>query len=340
MCDYISTQNENQTQSVSKMRAQARSHRFAGEYQDAIQILEKAAEYQTDQENVFCDLGSINFEIKNYDKGEAYFLMVLQIQPENIFALQSLASYYLRNSDYTNAKPLSIKLIEKNKLLDFHITDLYNLARRNNDNDFIEKIKSLDVFQQRSRRKKITKLLTDHQYREAEDIIMNWLDELDDANLKKSRVYSYLIDLKFAQELFSEANAIALDSISKYPNSISLLLKFTKLSMACNNCTQAILLIESKLAEQFFNIELWEALMLLYHHIGDEENEERAFRHIQKIGKYSLGLMYKNSKHNVLVYIKCLESRGDYKQAEYYREIISSHANLISISEDADDLSE
>lgn len=108
-----------------------------GMYMEAIEALEKLHDISELDINQQCDLAKCYMKVKEYEKGRQSFLMVLERDPDNIFALQHMAKYCLHFKEYVPAKTFCARLLALNKLPHFLVDGLFKQARKNEDTELL-----------------------------------------------------------------------------------------------------------------------------------------------------------------------------------------------------------
>lgn len=115
-------------------------YRDNGYYQKGIDLCKKLIESNPNDAGFISDLGRLYLLTGQIDLAENSFLIALKLDPNNIFAYQNLAAYYLREKSYEKAKPLCIYLMKNNKMLDFELADLFKIAKYISDAEMFEHI--------------------------------------------------------------------------------------------------------------------------------------------------------------------------------------------------------
>lgn len=86
-------------------------------YKEAIEFLYKALEYDNDSDNIeiYSQLGELHFLLNNYDRALAEFLKVLAIKKNNVLALNRVYEIYVVLKQYQKALKTAQTLCEYDK---------------------------------------------------------------------------------------------------------------------------------------------------------------------------------------------------------------------------------
>lgn len=77
----------------------------------------------------YINLGLVYYQLKNFDRAEAYWKMALKLDPKNSIAYSNLAFIYIARNDFINAK----KMVEKSLLYDANNQTALSLKQKLND---------------------------------------------------------------------------------------------------------------------------------------------------------------------------------------------------------------
>lgn len=257
--------------------------------------------YQT-----YCDLGKAYFRMDDKENGHTAFIRVIEINPTCTYALQNLASYYIRENDYSNAKKMCEKLIIKDKLQPFLFHDLFRLALECNDYDFLQSFFNLDIpyILQKSEWIQFCKMIKLGQYDELELRIGQYLFSEELSESKCIEILCTISKMQIYKGEFKKAQEILLWSLRMYHNSLFLFNCIVQCAILSSNYECAIVELECAVARKRhrYDAAFWLLLLKLYKAKGDTENIEAAYAKIDRICFYKIEHKCVNAKYYEKIY--------------------------------------
>lgn len=255
-------------------------YRDNGYYQKGIDLCKKLLKADPNNAGFLSDLGRLYLLTGQMELAENSFVKALQLDSNNTFAYQNLAAFYLREKNFEKAKPLCIYLMQKNKMLEFELADLFKLAKCNLDTEIFEYINAYIsermIFENRKLLKyKFDSLIQLNKLEEAEKLIDAY--QIDD----NSRLhYATKLIWKKAKNIYETNQAhVAIDfirgEIIQNPEVFNIIKRLPALCKSDSEIQYAINMINEFCDLKYEQCIRISTIANLHNSLGDYESEKK-----------------------------------------------------------------